>query len=127
MAIRASMNVSMTPELERFVQELVASGRYNSASEVFRDGLRLLEQSERRRLLEKWLTEGLTPEEQAKVPPDLLDKARSSLQAKIQEGLDALDRGDVVDGEEYFARWKTRLQAVGGTLLRGEGRESLSD
>jgi len=109
------MNVSMTPELEQFVQELVATGRYNSASEVFRDGLRLLEQSERRRLLEKWLTEGLTPEEQAKVPPELLDKARSSLQAKIQEGLDALDRGDVVDGDEYFARWKTRLQGAGGS------------
>lgn len=104
------MNVSMTPELEQFVQDLVASGRYNSASEVFRDGLRLLEQSERRRLLEKWLTEGLTPDEQAKVPPDLLDKARSSLQTKIQEGLDALDRGDVVDGEEFFARWRARLE-----------------
>lgn len=105
------MNVSMTPELEQFVQDLVASGRYNSASEVFRDGLRLLEQSERRRLLEKWITEGLTPEEQAQVPADLLDKARSQLQAKIQEGLDALDRGDVVDGDEFFARWRERLEA----------------
>lgn len=112
MAVRASMNVSVTPELEQFVQDLVASGRYHSASEVFRDGLRLLEQAERRRLLEKWLTEGLTAEEQAKLPADVLDKARSRLQAKIQEGLDALDRGDVVDGDEYFARWKTRLQAA---------------
>lgn len=109
------MNVSVTPELEQFVHELVASGRYNSASEVFRDGLRLLEQSERRRLLEKWFTEGLTPDELAKVPPHLLEKVRSSLQTKIQEGLDALERGDVVDGQEYFARWKLRLQAAAGT------------
>jgi len=109
MAIRASMNVSVTPELEQFVQELVASGRYHSASEVFREGLRLLEQTERHRLLEKWLVDGLTPEEQAKLPGELLDKARSGIQAKIQEGLDAISRGDTVDGEEFFARWKARL------------------
>jgi len=109
------MNVSVTPELERFVQDLVSSGRYHSASEVFRDGLRLLEQAERRRLLEKWLTEGLTPEEQAKLPADVLDTTRSRLQVKIQEGLDALDHGDVIDGEEFFARWKTRLAAAAGS------------
>ena len=115
MAVRASMNVSVTPELERFVQELVSSGRYNSASEVFRDGLRLLEQAERRRLLEKWFAEGLTPDEEAKIPAETLDKARSRLQAKIQEGLEAIERGDMVDGEEFFAGWKARLEAASST------------
>lgn len=36
------MNVSLTPKLEEFVQEKVKSGRYNSASEVVREALRLL-------------------------------------------------------------------------------------
>ena len=36
------MNVSLTPELEKLVNEKVASGLYTSASEVVRDGLRLL-------------------------------------------------------------------------------------
>ena len=112
MAIRTGMNVSVTPELERFVQGLVVSGRYHSASEVFRDGLRLLEQAERRRLLEKWFVEGLSPDEQAKLPAGLLKEARSRLQGKIQEGLDALERGDVVEGDDFFARWKTRLGAA---------------
>jgi antitoxin ParD1/3/4 len=40
------MNVSLTPELERFVQAKVDSGRYNSASEVVREALRLLEDHE---------------------------------------------------------------------------------
>jgi len=37
-----TMNVSLTPELEKFVDEKVKSGLYNSASEVVRESLRLL-------------------------------------------------------------------------------------
>ena len=40
------MNVSLTPELEKFVNAKVDSGRYNSASEVVREALRLLEEHE---------------------------------------------------------------------------------
>jgi antitoxin ParD1/3/4 len=43
------MNVSLTPELEQFVQAKVESGRYNSASEVVREALRLLENHEQAR------------------------------------------------------------------------------
>jgi len=114
------MNVSVTPELERFVQGLVDSGRYHSASEVFRDGLRLLEQAERHRLLDKWLVEGLAADEQAKLPAGLLEKARSQIEAKIQEGLNALDAGNAVDGEELFARWKARLDKA--TTTHGASR-----
>jgi antitoxin ParD1/3/4 len=38
------MNVSLTPELERLVDAKVKSGLYTSASEVVRDGLRLLKE-----------------------------------------------------------------------------------
>jgi antitoxin ParD1/3/4 len=38
------MNVSLTPELEAYVAAKVATGRYNSASEVVREALRLLEE-----------------------------------------------------------------------------------
>ena len=43
------MNVSLTPELEKFVADKVKSGRYNSASEVVREALRLLEEHEKAR------------------------------------------------------------------------------
>jgi antitoxin ParD1/3/4 len=36
------MNISLTEQLEKFVSEQVQSGAYQSASEVVRDGLRLL-------------------------------------------------------------------------------------
>jgi antitoxin ParD1/3/4 len=40
------MNVSLTPQLEKLVREKVASGKYNSASEVMREALRFLEEHE---------------------------------------------------------------------------------
>lgn len=43
------MNVSLTPELDRFVSCKVESGRYTSASEVIREALRLLEEHDRAR------------------------------------------------------------------------------
>jgi antitoxin ParD1/3/4 len=43
------MNVSLTTELEKFVSAKVESGRYNSASEVVREALRLLEEHDNAR------------------------------------------------------------------------------
>ena len=70
------MNVSLTPELEQYVHSKVKSGRYLSASEVVREALRLLE--ERDQLREIRLT---------------------TLQKEITIGIEAIDRGDVFDGE----------------------------
>lgn len=45
-----AMNISLTPELDRFVRESVRDGHYLSSSEVVRDALRLLlERGEERR------------------------------------------------------------------------------
>lgn len=54
------MNVSLTPELEAFVEATVKSGRYGSASEAVREGLRLLQEREAKFLrLKKDIEEGL--------------------------------------------------------------------
>lgn len=42
-------DIRLTPELERFAQSCVASGRFNNVSEVVRSGLRLLQDAEERR------------------------------------------------------------------------------
>lgn len=41
------MNVSLTPELEEFIEHKLASGLYGSSSEVVREALRLLEERDR--------------------------------------------------------------------------------
>ncbi len=67
-------NVALTPQLASFVDELVAAGSYNNASEVVRDGLREL---------------------QRRKHADQLTKIR----ARIGAGLDQLDRGEGRSGE----------------------------
>jgi antitoxin ParD1/3/4 len=63
------MNVSIGERWEEFVEQLVRSGRYGSASEVVREGLRLVEERESRlKALQKTLDatlpdEGFTAEE----------------------------------------------------------------
>ena len=47
MANRTTVNISLTPELDAFLQSRVKSGRYQTTSEVVREALRLLERQER--------------------------------------------------------------------------------
>jgi len=67
------MNVSLTPELESWVDERVRSGRYASASEVIREALRLLEEQE----LAK-------------------QKHLADVRQKIDRGLDQLNQGRAI-------------------------------
>jgi len=64
------VNVSLSPELRRLVRDKVSSGRYTSASEVVREGLRLLEERDEIRTLR-----------------------REALRRAVRLGLDELDRG----------------------------------
>ena len=41
-----TMNINLTPELEDMVRQKVSSGSYNSASEVVREALRLMERED---------------------------------------------------------------------------------
>ena len=71
------MNVSLTPTLEELVQRKVASGLYNSASEVIRDALRLLEERDEMRQLRL-----------------------KALRREISVGLDQLERGEVSEHDD---------------------------
>jgi antitoxin ParD1/3/4 len=44
-----TMNINLTPQLEELVREKVSSGLYNSASEVVREALRLMDAQDRLR------------------------------------------------------------------------------
>lgn len=46
-----TMNINLTPQLEELVREKVSSGLYNSASEVVREALRLMEAQDQMRAI----------------------------------------------------------------------------
>jgi len=79
------MNISLTPELEQMVDDKVRSGRYASASEVIREGLRLLEEREQ-----------------------LKQQRLSEVRRKIDHGIEQLDRGLGIPGPEARARLRQR-------------------
>lgn len=83
------MNVSLTPELEKYIQAKVETGRYTSASEVVREALRLLEQKEQER-----------------------ERALKDFQAELDRRIDSLDRGEGIDGEKFFSELKKRTKAL---------------
>ncbi len=55
-AYNQGVNVSLTPELEAYVQACAASGQYASSSEVVREALRLHQEYHARRT---WLKEAI--------------------------------------------------------------------
>ena len=56
------MNVSLTPHLEAMVRQKVQSGRYNNASEVVREALRLMEERDRYSALKEKPVRGSRPD-----------------------------------------------------------------
>jgi antitoxin ParD1/3/4 len=71
------LKVSLPPDLDKFVESRVASGRYQSASDVIREGVQLLKERELSR-----------------------QTALEEVRLKIAVGLAQAARGELFDGEE---------------------------
>jgi len=70
---------------ETFVQAQLASGRYNNASEVLRDALRLMEERERK---------------------------FAALDTSIERGMADITAGLVYDAEDVFAELEAEIEAL---------------
>ena len=89
MAKRENISVSFTPHQVEFLSACVASGRYQSTSEVVREAVRLLEDQQARRQAEF-----------------------GRIRELVREAAEQLDAGQVVDGERYFREWDEELDAI---------------
>lgn len=88
------MNVSLTPELERLVNDKVGSGLYQTASEVVREALRLLKERD--------------------------DQVR--LRADIQAGLDQVAQGEGREYDEAAGRLLAERVKARGKATRAATR-----
>ena len=77
------MNVSLTPELEKFVADKVKTGFYNSASEVVRASLRLMKEED--------------------------DRYFAKVREDIEIGWQQARAGHVSDGPAYMRKVRQRL------------------
>ncbi len=111
MADRQTRNVSLPPNQDAFVDAMVAGGRYRTASEVFREGLRLLEEAEHRRLLEKWMYDGLSADEEKQLPDRLKERARELFTGLVDTAMQDVEDGRVSDGPQAMQRLREQLEA----------------
>jgi hypothetical protein len=94
-----------------------------------REGLRLLQEAEHRRLLEKWLIEGLTKKEEAELPPELLERAKTRVKGLIEKGLAEARAGLLLDGEETMRRTTLEEKVAdfeAGVVVGASARSSAS-
>lgn len=76
------ISADLGPQLESFVAKLVETGRYNSKSEVLREGIRLIQERETRlSVLDQALARGLADAEAGRVKP--LADVTARLEAKF--------------------------------------------
>ena len=90
------MNVSLTPTLEELVQRKVATGLYNSASEVIREALRLLDERDQVR-----------------------EMRRATLRKEFAVGVDQLAKSQVSEYDDQS------LNTLGGDI-KAKGRKRLA-
>jgi antitoxin ParD1/3/4 len=83
------MNVDLSPELEQLVQSKVESGRYQSASEVVRDALRLLDHRD-----------------------EVFTLRKGEIREQIEEGWQSAERGEFRDGDEVFDQIDAALKVL---------------
>ena len=83
------MSIELPSELEQLVRNKVASGQYNSPSDVLKDALRLMEEQDRYMALHK-----------------------DEIRERISRGYDSLRAGKGVDGEAVFERIEKELDAA---------------
>ncbi len=83
---------SFKPEVESFVQQELASGRYESLDEVIEQALALLEKRSR---YDEWIVD---------------------MRSEVDGAIGQLDRGEGVDGDVVMAEMFDRLYGKSGNL-----------
>jgi len=89
------MEITLTPELERYVQAKVSSGEYSSANEVLLAGIKRLQDLEQ-----------------------TYQGRFEALRDEVRIGLEAAERGEVADSDKVFKRLAAILAEIESLKLQ---------
>src|SRR5260370_27140335 len=108
------MNISISPQMAKFIRSKVTAGGYTNISEVIRTAVRRMQEEEARearlaRLAADEILDGLT------------DAGKASIRERVQTSLAAIDNGEYTDyvgreGLGHLAAW-----------VKSRGRKLLAD
>ena len=83
------ITVTLPPELEAFIEERVAAGRFATAGEAVREGLRLLEEREQGR-----------------------EAVLAELRDEIEFGVEQAKAGKLSDGRAFFEQLRQKIRSA---------------
>lgn len=86
---RNRITVTLPPELEAFIEERIAAGRFATAGEVVREGLRLLEEREQER-----------------------EAVLAELRQEIEIGVEQAKAGKLSDGRAFFEQLRQKIRSA---------------
>ncbi|SPF56041.1 hypothetical protein SBA4_770005 [Candidatus Sulfopaludibacter sp. SbA4] len=108
------MNISMTPEMAKFIRGKVKTGGYTNISEVVRAAVRRMQEEEAREAR-------LARPAADAILGDLTSEEEAAIHQRVRAGFAAIERGDFID---YIGREGLASLAAG---VKARGRKTLAD
>jgi putative addiction module CopG family antidote len=108
------MNISISPQMAKFIRSKVKAGGYTNISEVVRTAVRRMQEEESR---EARLAHLAADE----ILDELADADKASIRERVQTGFAAIERGEYT---EYVGREGLGHLAAG---VKSRGRKRLAD
>ncbi len=113
------MNISISPEMARFIRRKVKAGSYTNASEVVRTAVRRMQEEEAREAK-------LANHAASALLDELTDAERTSIRERVRAGFAAIERGEYSDytGRHGLARLAAAVKSRGRKRLAEKTRKA---
>jgi putative addiction module CopG family antidote len=113
------MNISISPQMAKFIRGKVKAGGYTNISEVVRTAVRRMQEEESREArLARLAADDILDE--------LSDADKRSIRERVQAGFEAIERGEYTDyaGREGLGRLAAGVKSRGRKLLVDRARKA---
>jgi putative addiction module CopG family antidote len=112
------MNISISPQMAKFIRSKVKAGGYTNISEVVRTAVRRMEEEFREARLARLAADEILDE--------LTDVDKASIRQRAEAGFAAIERGEYTDyvGREGLGHLAAEVKSRGRKLLAGRASKA---